>query len=90
MRRREVEAAALRAEIEARQPRISREELLARLAAKEKLLFMAVDRDTEKWVRTWQVAGPLLAEIERRELEQMTDEERQQAIEDVLSVVPVD
>jgi uncharacterized protein (DUF433 family) len=36
MRRREVEAAALRAEIEARQPRISREELLARRAAKEK------------------------------------------------------
>lgn len=36
MRRREVEAAALRAEIEARQPRISREELLARRTAKEK------------------------------------------------------
>ncbi|HQU43987.1 MAG TPA: DUF433 domain-containing protein [Pirellulales bacterium] len=35
MKRREVEAAALRAEIEARQPRISREELLARRAAKE-------------------------------------------------------
>lgn len=51
---------------------------------------MAVDRDTAKWVRTWQVAGPLLAEIERRELAQMTDEERQQAIEDVLSIVPPD
>jgi uncharacterized protein (DUF433 family) len=36
MRRREVEAAALRAGIEARQPRVSREELLARRAAKEK------------------------------------------------------
>lgn len=35
MKRREAEAAALRAEIEARQPRISREELLARRAAKE-------------------------------------------------------
>ena len=51
---------------------------------------MGVDRDTEKWVRTWQAAGPLLAEIERRELEQMTDEEWQQAVEDVLSVVPPD
>lgn len=36
MRRREVAATALRAEIEARQPRISREELLARRAAQEK------------------------------------------------------
>lgn len=36
MKRREREAAALRAEIEARQPRITREELLARRAAKEK------------------------------------------------------
>lgn len=35
MDRREKEAAALRAEIEAGQPRISREELLARRAAKE-------------------------------------------------------
>lgn len=35
MRRREVEAAALRAEIEARQPRIARDELLARRTAKE-------------------------------------------------------
>ena len=35
MQRREAEAAALRAEIEASQPRISREELLARRAAKE-------------------------------------------------------
>jgi uncharacterized protein YaaW (UPF0174 family) len=51
---------------------------------------MAVDRDTEQWVRTWQVAGPLLAEIERRELEQMTEEEWQQAVEDVLSVLPPD
>jgi hypothetical protein len=51
---------------------------------------MAVDRDTEKWVRTWQTAGPLLAEIERRELEQMTEDDRQRAIEDVLSVVPLD
>jgi hypothetical protein len=41
------------------------------------------------WVRTWQTAGPLLAEIECRELEQMTDEEWQQAVEDVLSVVPL-
>lgn len=49
-----------------------------------------MDRDTEKWVRTWQAAGPLLAEIERRELEQMTEDERQRAIEDVLSVVPLD
>lgn len=51
---------------------------------------MAVDRDTEKWVRTWQTAGPLLAEIERRELAQMTDEEWRQAVEDVLSVIPPD
>ena len=51
---------------------------------------MAVDRDTEQWVRTWQAAGPLLAEIERRELAQMTYEERQLAIEDVLSIVPID
>ena len=36
MKRREVEAAALRCEIEARQPSVSREELLARRAAKEK------------------------------------------------------
>ncbi|MGH7138742.1 MAG: DUF433 domain-containing protein [Pirellulales bacterium] len=35
MKRREEEAAALRAEIEARQPRISREELLARRAARK-------------------------------------------------------
>lgn len=35
MRRRDEQAAALRAEIEARQPRISREELIARRAAKE-------------------------------------------------------
>lgn len=35
MKRREDEAAALRGEIEARQPRISREELVARRAAKE-------------------------------------------------------
>jgi len=51
---------------------------------------MTVDRNTEKWVRTWQTAGPLLAEIERRELEQMTDQEWQQAVEDVLSVIPPD
>lgn len=51
---------------------------------------MAIDRATEKWVRTWQAAGPLLAEIERRELEQMTDEEWRQAVEDVLSIVPED
>jgi len=51
---------------------------------------MAVDRDTERWVCTWQAAGPLLAEIERRELEQMTDEEWRQAVEDVLSVIPPD
>ena len=51
---------------------------------------MPVDRDTEKWVRTWQAAGPLLAEIERRELEQMTEEEWQQAVADVLSVIPPD
>lgn len=51
---------------------------------------MGVDRDTEKWVRTWQAAGPLLAEIERRELEQMTEAEWQQAVEDVLSVLPSD
>lgn len=35
MKRREQEAAALRAEIESRQPRISREELLARRKARE-------------------------------------------------------
>lgn len=51
---------------------------------------MAVDRDTREWVRTWQAAGPLLAEIERRELAQMTDEEWQQAVEDVLSILPRD
>lgn len=51
---------------------------------------MVADRDTEKWVRTWQTTGPLLAEIERRELEQMTEEEWQQAVEDVLSVLPPD
>lgn len=51
---------------------------------------MGVDHDTQRWVRTWQAAGPLLAEIERRELAQMTDYERQQAIEDLLSVVPPD
>lgn len=51
---------------------------------------MAVDRDTRDWVRTWQAAGPLLAEIERRELAQMTDEEWQQAVEDVLSILPRD
>lgn len=51
---------------------------------------MTVDRDTENWVRTWQVAGPLLAEIERRELAQMTEEEWQQAVDDVLSVLPPD
>lgn len=51
---------------------------------------MAVDHDTQKWVRAWQAAEPLLAEIERRELAQMTDDERLQAIEDVLSVVPLD
>jgi hypothetical protein len=51
---------------------------------------MAVDRDTQQWVRTWQVAGPSLAEIERRELQEMTEDERQQAIEEVLSIVPPD
>lgn len=51
---------------------------------------MAVDRDTQSWVRTWQATGPLLAEIERRELEQMTEDDRRQAIEDVLSIVPCD
>ena len=43
MRRREEKAQALRAEIEARQPRISREELLARRAAKENVDVTAGD-----------------------------------------------
>lgn len=38
-----------------------------------------------KWVETWKVAGEELAEIERRELEQMTDEEARQAAVDLLT-----
>jgi hypothetical protein len=55
-----------------------------------KHIGMDVDRNTQKWVRTWQAAGPLLAEIERRELREMTHEQWQQAVEDVLSVIPSD
>ena len=51
---------------------------------------MGVERDTDIWVRTWQAAGRLLAEIERRELAKMTEEEWQQAVDDVLSVLPPD
>jgi hypothetical protein len=51
---------------------------------------MSADQSTGSWVRTWQTAGPLLAEIERRELERMTDEEWRQAVDDVLSVIPPD
>jgi uncharacterized protein (DUF433 family) len=44
---------------------------------------------TRKWVKQWAVTGPLLEEIRRRELREMTAERRQQAIEAVLSVVPI-
>lgn len=56
--------------------------------AREKFVGMSADPNTESWVRTWTGAGPLLAEIERRELERMTDEEWRHAVEDVLSVMP--
>jgi len=39
-----------------------------------------------KWVETWKAAGPELAEIERRELEQMTDEEAKEAAIAVLTL----
>lgn len=51
---------------------------------------MHADPDTKKWVRTWQTAGPLLAEIERQELRRMTHNEWQQAVEAVLSMAPLD
>jgi len=38
-----------------------------------------------KWVETWMRAGKELAEIERRELEQMTDEQATEAALDLLS-----
>ncbi len=44
---------------------------------------------TRRWVEQWAVTGPLLEEINRRELREMTPERRQQAIEAVLSVVPI-
>jgi uncharacterized protein (DUF433 family) len=44
---------------------------------------------TRKWVEQWAVTGPLLEEIKRSELREMTPERRQQAIEAVLSVVPI-
>ena len=39
-----------------------------------------------KWVETWKSAGKELAEIERRELEQMTDEEAKEAAFDMLTL----
>ena len=38
-----------------------------------------------KWVETWKAAGEELAEVERRELEQMTDEEAKRAAIDLLT-----
>ncbi|OYV83004.1 MAG: hypothetical protein B7Z73_16600, partial [Planctomycetia bacterium 21-64-5] len=35
---------------------------------------------TKEWVRVWKSAGPRLAEIERRELREMTDADRRRAI----------
>lgn len=39
-----------------------------------------------KWVETWKSAGEELAEIERRELEQMTDDEAKAAAIDLLTL----
>ncbi len=43
------------------------------------------DALTRKWVETWKLAGEELAEIERRELEQMSDEEAKRAAVDMLT-----
>jgi len=55
-------------------------------------LAAAVDYDralTRRWVEQWAVTGPLLEEIKRRELREMTLAARQQAIEAVLSLAPI-
>ena len=41
------------------------------------------------WVRVWKTAGPSLAQIERRELREMTEAERRRAIQAVLTLLPV-
>ncbi|HVA47330.1 MAG TPA: hypothetical protein VNH11_13255 [Pirellulales bacterium] len=44
---------------------------------------------TKEWVRVWKSAGPRLAEIERRELREMTEADRRRAIHAVLTLLPV-
>ncbi|HVA47952.1 MAG TPA: hypothetical protein VNH11_16400 [Pirellulales bacterium] len=44
---------------------------------------------TKYWVQVWKAAGPRLAEIERRELTEMTEAERRKAIHALLTLLPV-
>ena len=39
-----------------------------------------------RWIETWKQAGKELAAIERRELEQMTDEQAKEAAVDLLTM----
>jgi hypothetical protein len=43
----------------------------------------------KEWVRAWKAAGPLLADIELRELRAMNEAERRSAIHAVLTLLPV-
>lgn len=56
---------------------------------------IAAAREFEKtsgrlWAAHWAKTGPILEQVRKRELEEMTTEEHQRAIRAVLEIVPVD